>query len=291
MNFSEKPPSTDWSALVYRGQEFAEVWFKPEGNPFALTVRIPPTSFQIPGLGQRLTMENMLKAVGVTIEEVESWRVGDELRFATGESGFDLKRPLSPPPQDVPYLNLHVSLKQPQAVAPNDGRVPEVNEATWLFLEDRWNLILGLEASIENLRISMEGLRSEMEGAARKTLPLDVKVNAVSSDTVQWDRAKSRIRFAVPKLREFVHRATWAMGAAERKKLADLYDNHVKPRIPAPQIEELMAQFEGLLKERQALYAQGTTASQDCKRILAECQSALRLLENNAAANARRKKR
>src|SRR6266567_206975 len=74
VNFSEQPPSKQWAALKYRGEKFAEVWFKPEGEPFALTFRIPQSSFQIPGMGQLLTTENLLKAVGLATEEVESWR-------------------------------------------------------------------------------------------------------------------------------------------------------------------------------------------------------------------------
>ena len=51
VNFSEQPPSKQWAALKYRGEKFAEVWFKPEGQPLALTFRIPQASFQIPGMG------------------------------------------------------------------------------------------------------------------------------------------------------------------------------------------------------------------------------------------------
>src|SRR5262249_22958622 len=46
VNFSEQPPSKQWAALKYRGEKIAEVWFKPEDNPFALTIRIPQKSFQ-----------------------------------------------------------------------------------------------------------------------------------------------------------------------------------------------------------------------------------------------------
>src|SRR5205085_2962472 len=63
VNFSEQPPSTEWAALKYRGEKIAEVWFKPEGEPFVLAFRIPQKSFQIPEMGQLLTTENLLKAV------------------------------------------------------------------------------------------------------------------------------------------------------------------------------------------------------------------------------------
>jgi hypothetical protein len=176
-------------------------------------------------------------------------------------------------------------------VSQNESCEPEIQEATWQFLEARWNLILGLEASVDNLRMSMEGLRTEMDASTRQTLSLDVKVHALSVDMVQWDKAKSRIRYAVPKVRECIHRSIWATGTPERKKLAELFENHIQPRIPFSQIDEVLVQFEGLLKDRQTLYAQGMSVYQECKRICADCQGILRTLQINAAANARRKKR
>ena len=83
MNFAEQPPSTEWAALKYRGEELAEVWLKPEGEPFGLTFRIPQKSFQLPGVGRRLTTESLLKAVGIAAEDVASWRHGDVSHAAT----------------------------------------------------------------------------------------------------------------------------------------------------------------------------------------------------------------
>jgi hypothetical protein len=133
-----------------------------------------------------------------------------------------------------------------------------------------------LEAGVDNLRISMEGLRAEMDAAARKTLPLDVKVNALSADVAQWTKAKGRLHYAAPKAREFIHRATWATGTPERKKLTEFVESHIQPRVPFPRVEEVLAQFEGLLKDRQTLYGQGMAAYQECKSLVAECQAALR---------------
>jgi hypothetical protein len=274
---------------MFRGERFAEVWLKPEGQPFALTFRIPRQSFQLPGVGERLTVANLLKAVGVAPEEVDSWRGEGEQQPITNEANSELGRPLSPPAPDATHLILHVSLKQPPPAGRPGGGGQEIREETWQFLEERWQLILGLEASLDHLRMSMEGLRSEMDGATRKSLPLDVKAHAVSVDVVQWDKAKNRIRFAVPKMNEFIHRAVWATGAPEKKKLAELFETHVQARIPFPEIDDVMAQVDGLLKDRQTLFAQGTTVYQECKRLSTECQGALRTLESNA--NSRRKKK
>ena len=290
MNFSEQPPSTQWAALKYRGETIAEVWFKPEGEPFALTFRIPGRSFQIPDVGQRLTVENLLKAVGLTPQEVESWC--HEAASDSGTSGPDpeLGHPLPPPPQDSTHLELHVRLKPPQAIAPDEGCGPEIPEAKWQNLEARWNAILGVEAGMESLRISMEGVRAEMEAASRKMLTADEKVHAQNADVAQWNKAKSRVHYALPKVSEFIHRSTWAAGTPERKKLGELFKNHIRPRVPFPEIDQVVEQFESLLKDRQILSAHGMSVYQECKSISAQIQGALRTLQSNAAANAIKKR-
>ena len=154
MNFFEQPPSKQWAALKYRGERIAEVWFKPDGEPFALSFRIPQKSFRIPGMGQRLTTEILLKAVAIATEEVESWRHGGVSHPGMNGSNPELRHPLPPPPQDVTHLNVFVSLKPPpQVVAPKESCEPEIPLATWQDLEARWNAILGLEATIDTLRL------------------------------------------------------------------------------------------------------------------------------------------
>jgi hypothetical protein len=50
VGFWEQPPSKQWAALKFRGEPLAEVWFKPQGEPSALTFRIPQESFHLPGM-------------------------------------------------------------------------------------------------------------------------------------------------------------------------------------------------------------------------------------------------
>src|SRR5947209_9725521 len=120
MNFSERPPSKQWAILKYRGEKFAEVWFKPEGEPCALIFRILQKSFQNPNISQQLTAENLLKAVALPPEEVESWHHGDVAHAGMNGSNPELKSPLPPPPQDVDDMAILVRLKPPpQAVAPD----------------------------------------------------------------------------------------------------------------------------------------------------------------------------
>lgn len=291
MNFSERPPSKQWAALKHRGETLAEVWFKPEGQPFGLTFRIPAKSFQIPGLGQQLTAENLLKAVGVATEEVESWYHEGASPAGTNAPDGEPGQPLPPPLHDRLHLNLHVRLKPPlEAIAPGENTEPQISEAEWQALEARWKAILGLEANMETLRISMEGLRAEMEASSRRMLTTDEKVHALNSYVLQWNKAKTRVLHAVPKVREFIHRSTWATGTPERKKLEEIFKNHVRPRIPFPAMNQVVEQLEHLLKDRQVLSAHGVSVQQECTSISASLQEALRALQSNAAANATRKR-
>lgn len=291
MNFLEQPPSKQWAALKYGGEKIAEVWFKPEGEPFALSFRIPQTSFQIPGISQRLTTENLLKAVAIATEEVESWRHGAVSHPGLNGSNPELRHPLPPPQQEVAHLDLFVSLKQPrQVVDRNEGCEPEIALAKWQDLEARWNAILGLEAMIETSRLRMEGLRAELEASSKARLNTEEKVHALNADVVQWEKAKSRAHYALPKAAEFIHRATWALGTPERKTLGEFFKNHLESPVPIPQMDQVSDQLVHLLKDRQALSGQGAAVCQECQSISVGIQGALRTLQSNAAANANRKK-
>jgi hypothetical protein len=166
----------------------------------------------------------------------------------------------------------------------------EVPPEKWQALEAPWKAILGLEASIETLRLGVEGLRAEMEAAFKKSLVVEEKVHAPQGDVAQWNKAKGRIHYALPKAREFIHRATWALAVPERKRLDELFRSHIEPRIPLPQMDEVQEQLEHLQKDRQVLFAQGNSVSQECKGILAEVQRALGTLQRNAADIARKKR-
>jgi hypothetical protein len=290
VNFSERPPSKQWAALKYRGETIAEVWFKPEGEPFALAFRIPAESFQIPGMSQQLTMGNLLGAVGLATEEVESWSHEGASQPATGGRDSEFQHPLAPPAPDVAHLNLSVSLKPPPAAAPGEDSGPEIPEAKWQHLEARWNAILVLEASIDSLRMSMDALRGEMESSTRQSLTADEKVHALNADVAQWNKAKSRVHYTLPKAREFIHRSIWAAGTPERKKLGEIYKNHIGPRVPFPEMDKVAEQLEYLLKDRQVLSAQGVSVYQECKSVSAAVQGALRTVKSNAAANATKKR-
>lgn len=292
VNFSDIPPSNEWAALKYRGKTIAEVWFKPDGDPFALTFRVPRQSFQIPDLAQRLTMENLLRAVGVTKDEVESWSQGETSPPALDGTKPDPEHPLPPPPEDAAHLTIRVRLKPPahQAPARTDGGEPEIPAEKWQDLEARWNAILGLEATVETLRISMESLRMEMEASLSRMLTGDEKVNALNADVAQWNQAKSRVIYALPKVRDFIHRSTWAKGAPERKKLEELFKDSTRPPLSSAEMEKLQRQLENLLKDRQILSAQGVSVHQEGKRVAGDVQGALRQLQSNAAANAVKKR-
>lgn len=277
MKFSDQPPSKHWAALKFRGAPFAEVWFKPEGEPLGLLLRIPQASFLLPDLASRLTADNLLRAVGVDPADVESCLLDGAPAPA---------EPLAAPP-DVAHLTLHVTLKPP---APEPTPEADVDEVRWQELEARWNIILGIEASIDTLRISMESLRAEMEAASRRALSSEEKLHAYNADVAQWNKAKSRVTYALPKVRDYIHRSTWAAGTPERKALEERIKNFVLKRIPFPELGKMMEQLDYLLKDRQVLSAHGVTVYQECRSVAGDLQSALSNLQNNARNNGIKKR-
>jgi hypothetical protein len=171
--------------------------------------------------------------------------------------------------------------------APESGS-PAIPEATWQELEGRWDAIEIQEATVDTQRIKLEGLRTEMEANLKATLTVEEKRHALGADVARWTKAKTRVHHAVPKAREFIHRATWAMGTPERKRLQELFENETRPNIPVAQADKLRDELENLLKDRQVLSAHGVLVTQECENISRDIQTALKTLQSNAADRARR---
>lgn len=171
-----------------------------------------------------------------------------------------------------------------------DAGAAEVTTEQWQALDGLWKAILNLEASIDGARMSANTLRSEMETAFRQTLNLEEKLHASQADVGEWNRAKNRIHFALPKVKEFVHRATWAATVPERKRLEEVVRDHIEPRVPLPDVDKVREEMEHLLKARQVLSSQGTSVQTEGRSIVAETQRALSNLRRNAVNNARKKK-
>ncbi len=306
-------------------ETIAEVWFKPKGEALALAFRVPRKSFPVAGMGQRWTPEILLNAVGIVTDEVEAWCHGGISHSSIKRSISDLGQPLPPVPQDVTHLTIVVRLKPPPAtVAPSEkcgpakavappeacqparavappeqsepapavavaeNGQPENLEATWQELEARWKAIEGLEATVETLRLRLEGLRTEMEDSLKKSLTTEEKVHALGADLSRWNKAKSRVHYAIPKVREFIHRATWATGTPERKRLEEIFKSETRPDMSLALLDKLREELENLLKNRQVLTAQGVMVQQECESISTDVQTALSTLQSNAATRARK---
>jgi hypothetical protein len=269
------PPSKQWAALKFQGEKFAEVWIKPESDPHALTIRIPRGSFQLAAMVPLLTLANLLKAVGIEPAEVEAWRVNG------GRHGLkiDLHELLTAPSQDVERLELFIRIKPHVEISP----------AKWQDLETRWRAILNIESAVETFRMSMESLVNEIESLSKKPLSMEEKTYAPRADVALLNKAKSRAHIALPRMKDYIHRAVWAMGSPERKRLDELYNDFIRQQIPFPQVDEVMKQLEELRKDRQVLSAHGKAIFQECKGIATELQSVMRTLHQNAV-NAQKKK-
>lgn len=273
MTFADRPPSTGWATLKYKGEPVADVWFKPADAPSGLTFRLVP--------GQPLTVETLLKAVGVSIDEVDGWRI----------EGVEDPDPRPPLPLSETVLTVHVrTITSVETTPEPTPTTVDVPPEKWQDLEVRWKAVLGLETGIDALRLGMESLRLELESSSRRGLSVEEKTHALQADVAQWTKAKSRIHHALPKLREFVHRATWATAVPERKRLDEVIRTYVVPRVPFAEIDQVREQVEHLFKDRQVLAAQGNTVNQEGRGLLSELQRSLGTLQRNAADRARAKR-
>jgi hypothetical protein len=290
VKFSEQPPSKQWANLTFRGERIADVWFKPEGEPSTVVFRIPRGSFQLPGIAPRLTAESLLKSVGIAPEEVEAWRPEGAMHSSPDAPCPELTSPLPQPADDAPHLEIHVRLKPAEATTHESRPGPDAALVAWHDLEAQWKTVLGLEAAVDAMRKSTETIRAAMEGEMRRSLTADEKVYALAADLAQWNKAKNRAHYALPKANEFIHRATWAAGTPERKKLGELFKDPVTTHASLPPVNAVGQELEMLRKDLQVLSAKGGAVYQECKTIVSDVQSALRRLQSNAATRASQKK-
>ena len=290
MSFTERVPSTDWTTLTYMGEEIAEAWHMPEGGGFTVVFLVPRERLE-PG-GPGMSIETLLAAADIAKDGVDAWRLGDDSRSGAGGDDPGLGLPLPPPPEpDDAHLTVYVQLKPPApAEAIDEGEIEEISLEKWQALDALWSTVLGLESSIDNTRLGMDGLRAEMDAAFKRPLAVEEKLNALQADVANWTKAKSRVHHALPKVREFIHRATWAQTVSERKLLEEIVKDRVKPRVPFAGVDRVRERLEHLQKDRQVLLATGNAVQQECRAILGEIQRAAGALQRNAAERARQKR-
>ncbi len=289
MSVAEPISFPDWVTLIYQGEEIAEAWTMPEGDGFTFVFLVPRNRLEIEE--PNLSVETLLLAAGIERDGVESWRLGDDSRSGAGGDDPGLGFPLPPPPEDDDQLTVYVQLKRPEPeVAVDEGEIEEIPLEKWQYLDGLWSAILSLESSIDATRLGMDGLRAEMDSAFKRPLAVEEKLNALQADVAQWTKAKSRVHHALPKVREFIHRATWAQTVAERKLLEELVKDHVRPRVPFAGVDKVRERLEHLQKDRQVLLATGNAVQQECRGILGEIQRATAALQRNAAERARQKR-
>jgi hypothetical protein len=273
--------------LEHDGKLLAEVCFQSQGERSIFNFRIPQEQFVNRDITEQLTMADLLSAAAVSIDEVVFWDFLNESHSCMGGTNPELHRILPPPPPGETHLFVSVHLLAPTRTV---GGSQEVPLEKWQALDALWKAILGLEASVDALRMSMDGLRVEMENSFRKPLHVDEKVNALQSDVLQWTKAKTRVHYSIPKVREFVHRATWAAAQPERKRLEEIVEKYIVPRIPLSDLDRVRERLEHLQKDRQLLFIQGNAVNQECRALCSDLQRALSTLQRNAVDRARQKR-
>jgi hypothetical protein len=162
--------------------------------------------------------------------------------------------------------------------------------AKWQQLEARWRGVLGLEATIETLRIRLKALWAEMEASLKMPLPAQEKLHASAADVSQWTKAKARVYSTLPRAKDFVRRATWATGTPERKRLGEFFKHADGFSIPCTERDEMLEELEVLRQNLQNLSTRGWAVSNECKLVSADIQQALSKLQSSSAARGAQKR-
>jgi hypothetical protein len=162
--------------------------------------------------------------------------------------------------------------------------------AKWQQLEARWRGVLGLEATIETLRIRLKVLWAEMEASLKMPLPAQEKLYASAADVSQWTKAKARVYSTLPGAKDFIRRATWATGTPERRRLGEFFKHADGFSIPCTERDEMLEELEVLRQNLQGLSTRGWAVSNECKSVSAGIQQALSNLQSSSAARGAQKR-
>jgi hypothetical protein len=148
----------------------------------------------------------------------------------------------------------------------------------WQELEARWKAVLHLEITIDNLRISSKDLLAKMAVLLQRTLPAEEKANYPAADLVQWIKAQTRVHFTLPKLKDFIRRATCATDTPQRTRFHEFFESADGFSTSAREMDHILEELEGMRKRLEVLSTRGWTVCSEGQSVSADLQGALKRL-------------
>jgi hypothetical protein len=274
MQLAQRNPSVNWEPVPLdpSGQFSFWVWFRPVSMPTGLMLLVPATLFANAELIARLSVRQLVAAVGLDPVQIICWTIGG-MNFGGLGGTSPLLDQILPAPQNGGNLDVSiwmspvmVPVMSPVATGyptlpigqPAPGSFGVSNEDSQLLdaLDDCWNGVMNLEVRINSIRKELASGIARLNSVNRD-LSSDERRFCDSSDLQDWSEARRWLRDSVLVLTKSMKEIDMGTtsGAGRRTEFNDIYRNHVVPRIPFPGLMQVVHEYDTYRKVLQNLVA------------------------------------
>ena len=246
-------------------------WFKPPHAPNSVALQLPPEIWQHPAAAA-LNVRQLALVTG--IDALQGWSVYSQ-QFPLDERTaplIDVPIPSPPPGVDplvILWANIPVApvLTAPLPIAGASGMahamgVVSGNESS-LFeqMEFNWNAILQIESDLRRIRMQLEQAISRVSSLNRD-LNTDEAMAADNNDKKDWQDARRWLRDSASGISRSVKEIDVGLlsGAGQRNRFEDMIRDHVRPRVPFPNVEQAAIDFEMFHKSAKNVMQAAQTA-------------------------------
>ena len=175
------------------------------------------------------------RAAAAAIGARTGWSVGPPALSRPGDAA-----PMAAPPAGV-----------------SDGQAEKI----FATIESDWNAIIQLERNLASVTKQLNGMMGRLQSLNRDLTPQE-RVAADSNDTKAWTDVRRFLRDRIAEVSRQVR--AFDIGAdsqaGDRRALEDIVTNHVKPKVPLPNLPAVAQQFEAHRKTCQNLLTQSGAA-------------------------------
>jgi hypothetical protein len=270
MQFSERPPSSNWEQVHLPGEPaaFLWIWFKPPTAPQGLFVRIPDEWLRGATGRSPPSLRFLLQSTGIDLRSVSVCYIyGHPLDTMQGMNpALDYPIPAPPAGADPTITVLLQAFPPPVAAAapaqPNYTAAPPT-QSSGLFakIEADWNGILLIENHQDTARKQLNAMQVRLNSLNRD-LNVEEARAADSADRVDWQEARRWLRDVAARVARFIkeHDVGMTSNAGLRLRFESIYKDQIVPRRPFAGIEQVAREFEMHRKTMQHLLANMQTA-------------------------------
>lgn len=262
MEFSVRPPSTNWETFELGDAPDCHVWvwFKPPQSPQGLALRIPDETFRAHPQPQRITLRYLLHAAGIDAVLVAVWSVyGGSYQGMQGLNPA-LDYPIPPPapgvdPTIVVVLAPVVLPAPPPPSAPaHRPSSTSTQNAAYESMEADWRASLQIERQLTVARKALAAILARVNSLNRD-LNADERRNADNRDNADWQDARRWLRDVAARLSRYIrdYDIGFTSAAGQRNVFEATFKQFVEPRQPFDGVEQMQRDFETYRKTLQTL--------------------------------------